>query len=121
MLLNYFAIAVVLVIVIYFLFFRGSKPRKVGEAERNDAKRLARLLVAQIKLTETYKLERGIKQNDIYESLKLEIDEARKTFRRRIPTMEYEQYFDDQLIELLADGNRGLMGTAYLLKAPIIE
>ncbi|MBK8464556.1 MAG: hypothetical protein IPL32_01880 [Chloracidobacterium sp.] len=116
--MNYVAIATVLAIVIYFLFFRGSKPQEVSESEQNDAKRFARLLVAQIKLTETFKLERGIKQKDIYESLKIEIDEARKTFRLRIATREYEQYFDDQLIELLAEGDRGLMGTAYLLKAP---
>lgn len=120
MLLNYIVIAVVLIIACYFLFFRASHPREVSEVEQEDLKRFARLLVAQIKLTETYKLERGIKQNDIYESLKPEIDQARKGFRRRIPTLEYEQYFDDQLVVLLADGERGRMGSEYLLRAPII-
>jgi hypothetical protein len=90
-------------IALYFIFGRknNSSPRL-----KNDAKRFARLLVSEIKLYESYKIERGIKNNNLYESLRNEIEEARKKYKKRISDAKFERFFDDALIEILAIGDK---------------
>jgi hypothetical protein len=105
-------IGLVVVITAVFLF-RRSRSRETGASGDQDAARFARLLIAQIKLTEPYKLERGIKMNDIYGSLKDEIDNARTAFRKRVPSERLEHHFDDQLVDVLASGDSLKMGAEY--------
>ena len=59
---------------------------------------------------ENYKFERGLKNNNLYESLCDEIEEARKKYKKRVPNLEFESYFDDVLVEILADGDKGKLG-----------
>lgn len=101
------------VIIIAVFFFRRSRFQETGAYEDQDAARFARLLIAQIKLTESYKLERGIKLNDVYGSLKDEIDNARTAFRKRVPSERLEHHFDDQLVDVLASGDGIKMGSEY--------
>lgn len=83
----------------------------------DDAQRLARLLIAEIKLSEPYKLERGIQQRDICGSLATEITEARKKFVLHCPQSEHAHLFDEQLIDVLADGDRAKLGAAFFFRA----
>ncbi len=108
----FWLVGVVLLLAIVF-FYRRSRSHEIGEMEHRDAARFAGLLIAQIKLSEWYKLERGIKLSNIYGSLKDEIDEARIAFRDRVPSAELEHHFDDQLVELLASGDVLRMGAEY--------
>ncbi len=115
--MNYIVILAIMAVACYFLFIR--KPKAAVGADTNvdeqDANRFARLLVSEISLNETYKLERGKIENNIYGSLKEEIDVARKTYRTRRTKPEFEHFFDDQLVELLASGDKGQMGSEYFL------
>ncbi len=56
------------------------------------------------------KLKRGLRNNNLYESLRDEIGEARKKYKMRVPNAEFESYFDDTLIEILADGDKSKLG-----------
>ena len=99
-------ISILLIIVLYFIF--GGK--NASALSENDAKRFAKLLIAEIKLYENYKVERGLKNNNLYESLRDEIEEARRKYKKRVPNAEFESYFDDVLVEILADGDRSKLG-----------
>lgn len=95
-------------IIVYFLFGKNSA---VGQEQiENDAKRFARLLITEIKLYEGYKIERGIKNNNLAESLKDEIGEARKKYKSRFNQEKFEGYFDEALLDVLADGDRSKLG-----------
>lgn len=100
-------IILVLLIVVLYSIFGGKNDSTLLE---NDAKRFAKLLIAEIKLYENYKFERGLKNNNLYESLRDEIEEARKKYKKRVPNAEFERCFDDVLIEVLADGDRSKLG-----------
>jgi hypothetical protein len=75
-----------------------------------DAKRFAKLLISEIKLSEPYKVERGLKNNNLYESLKDEMETARKKYKKRIQNAEYEKHFEDCLVEILANGDKSKLG-----------
>ena len=90
----------------YYLFFRkGEKP----QAE-NDAKRFAFLLVSEIKLSEDYKVQRGLKNNNLYESLHSEIEQARNKYKKLFLSPEFDAYFEEDLIKILADGDESNLG-----------
>ena len=100
-------LVIVIGVILYLIFRRKNNSSLQTEV---DAKRFARLLVSEIKLYETYKIERGLKNNNLYESLKDEITEAQKKYRNRIPKADFERFFDDALIEVLADGDKDKLG-----------
>jgi hypothetical protein len=100
-------ILIVLIVFVYFSF--GIKENNSALYE-NDAKRFARLLISELKLFETYKVERGLKNNNLYESLQDEIEEARYKYKKRISNSEFERYFDDALTEILANGDKSKLG-----------
>jgi hypothetical protein len=99
-------IAITVILALYFIF--GGKNDSTGL--ENEAKRFAKLLISEIKLYENYKIERGLRNNNLYESLRDEIGEARKKYKMRIPNSEFEKYFDDALVEILANGDKGKLG-----------
>jgi hypothetical protein len=105
-----FAISILIAVsVIAALYFFPGRENNSNRLE-NDAKRFARLLVSEIKLYENYKVERGLRNNNLYESLYIEIGEARKKYKMRVPNVELDKYFDDALVEVLADGDKGKLG-----------
>jgi CHASE1-domain containing sensor protein len=100
---------IVLALAIYFLTNRNGSQNLLEK----DAARFARLLISEIKLYENYKVERGLKTGNLYDSLRDEIEEARKKFRKRIQGRDFEHYFDDALVDVLADGDKSKLGFRY--------
>ena len=83
------------------------------EAKRHDeARRFARLLVSEIKLYNESKVEQGRKNRDLYERLKEDIDRSRQMYDERIneDVRKVSNYFYDELVRILADGNAEALG-----------
>jgi hypothetical protein len=83
------------------------------EAKRHDeARRFARLLVSEIKLYNEPKVDAGRKNRDLYERLKEDIDRSRQMYDERIPedVRKTSNYFYDELVRILADGNAESLG-----------
>lgn len=95
--------------IAYVLRFSPSS-RPLSEREYESAKRYARLLVSEIKLFETYKIERGLKKNDLLGSLENEIDNARKKFYKQF---DQPEIFDEALVAVLADGDAAKLGPGF--------
>jgi hypothetical protein len=99
-------ILILLAGIVYFFFF----PKGDSAASESDAKRFARLLMMEIKLYENDKIEQGLRNNNLYEALFERIEESRKMYRKRILNAEHERFFDEALIEILANGDRSKLG-----------
>ncbi len=67
----------IIILIYHFYFRKDARPQS-----ENNAGRFARLLIAEIKLYNNYKIQRGLKNNNLYESLKDEIEEARNKYRK---------------------------------------
>lgn len=83
------------------------------EAKRHDeARRFARLLVSEIKLYNETKVDQGRKNRDLYERLKEDIDRSRQMYDERIPddVRKSSNYFYDELVRILADGQADILG-----------
>lgn len=94
--------------VIFYLLFGGKKNRA-----ETDAKGFARILVTEIKLYHHDKLQKGLENNKLYQSLRDEIDEAAKMYRQLVPTNEYFKHFNAAVINILADGDKHKLGTEF--------
>ncbi|HEX7580825.1 MAG TPA: hypothetical protein VF580_12575, partial [Thermoanaerobaculia bacterium] len=71
-----------------------------------DARRLARLLVSEIKLYNEKKVEDGRAKLDLYERLKDDIERSRQVYNERTPesVRKDSNFFHDELVRILADG-----------------
>jgi hypothetical protein len=80
--------------------------------KHDEARRFARLLVSEIKLYNEGKVEQGRKNKDLYERLKEDIDRSRQMYDERIPedVRKSSNYFYDELVRILADGDAGALG-----------
>ena len=93
-------------------------PIEVGEEERrlhNDARRFARLLVSEIKLYNEPKVKEGRSRNDIYDRLREDIDRSRQMYDKRVapPVAARHDYFHQELVNTLAEGDPTKLGTSY--------
>jgi hypothetical protein len=93
-------------------------PIEVAEDERrlhNDARRFARLLVSEIKLYNEQKVKEGRESSDLYERLREAIDRSREMYDKRVqpPVAAKFDYFNYELINTLAEGDEGKLGTSY--------
>ncbi len=88
------------------------QPDAAGEALHEEARRLARLLVSEIKLYNEDIIEEGRRTGNIYERLKDDIDRSRQMYEERIdPRLaDQEDYFYQELIQRLAGGDASLLG-----------
>jgi len=77
-----------------------------------EARRFARLLVSEIKLYNEEEVDRGRAERDIAKRLKEDIDRSREMFEKRIPVeiRAGHDYFQEQLVRILADGNPDALG-----------
>ncbi len=77
-----------------------------------SARRYARLLVSEIKLYNEGTVRLGRQNRDLLDRLRPEIDRARKLYEERVPAHVPARgtYFDDELVQTLADGDPGLLG-----------
>ena len=80
--------------------------------KHDDARRFARLLVSEIKLYNEGKVDQGRKNGDLYERLKEDIDRSRQMYEDRVPSevRDVSNYFYDELVRILADGNADALG-----------
>ncbi|HEX7996974.1 MAG TPA: hypothetical protein VF528_01055 [Pyrinomonadaceae bacterium] len=93
-------------------------PIEVPEDEKrlhNDARRFARLLVSEIKLYNEQKVQEGRSQGDIYERLREDIDRSRQMYDKRVapPVAARYDYFHQELVNTLAEGDAGKLGNDY--------
>ncbi|HEX8686873.1 MAG TPA: GAF domain-containing protein [Pyrinomonadaceae bacterium] len=93
-------------------------PVEVAEDERrfhNEARRFARLLVSEIKLYNEQKVREGRDASDLYERLREDIDRSRQMYDTRVRpevSSRYD-YFDHELVNMLAEGDRNKLGAGY--------
>ena len=93
-------------------------PVEVSEDERrlhNDARRFARLLVSEIKLYNEQKVSEGRNQGDIYDRLREDIDRSRQMYDKRVapPVAARHDYFHQELVNTLAEGDPAKLGANY--------
>src|SRR5713101_246138 len=93
-------------------------PIEVGEEERrlhNDARRFARLLVSEIKLYNEKKVTEGRNQGDIYDRLRDDIERSREMYAKRVapPVAARHDYFHQELVNTLAEGDSAKLGSGY--------
>jgi hypothetical protein len=93
-------------------------PVEVAEEEKryhNEARRFARLLVSEIKLYNEQKVREGRDASDLYERLREDIDRSRQMYDKRVRhevSSRYD-YFDHELVNMLAEGDRNKLGADY--------
>lgn len=98
--------------------FTGSstdEPAGAATAEgplHEEARRLARLLVSEIKLYNEEQIEEGRRQGNIYEQLRDDIDRSKRMYEERIDqtVRQSTDYFRDELVRSLADGDAQVLG-----------
>ncbi len=93
-------------------------PVQVNDEERrlhNDARRFARLLVSEIKLYNEQKVSDGRNQSDIYDRLRDDIDRSRQMYDKRVapPVAALHDYFHQELVNTLAEGDAAKLGGSY--------
>lgn len=93
-------------------------PIEVGEEERrlhNDARRFARLLVSEIKLYNEQKVKEGRNDGNIYDRLREDIDRSRQMYDKRVapPVAARHDYFHQELVNTLAEGDPARLGVGY--------
>jgi len=93
-------------------------PIDVGEDERrlhNDARRFARLLVSEIKLYNEQKVSEGRSEGNLYERLREDIDRSRQMYDKRVapPVAARHDYFHQELVNTLAEGDPAKLGNSY--------
>jgi hypothetical protein len=95
---------------------RGGAPAAGAPADdskkHDEARRFARLLVSEIKLYNEPKVDAGRRNKDLYERLKEDIDRSRQMYDERIAedVRKTSNYFYDELVRILADGDAGVLG-----------
>ena len=93
-------------------------PIDVSEDERrlhNDARRFARLLVSEIKLYNEPKVQEGRSKGDLYDRLRDDIDRSRQMYDKRVapPVAARHDYFHQELVNTLAEGDPAKLGMSY--------
>lgn len=78
------------------------------------ARRYARLLVSEIKLYNEAAVRAGRQQRDLLQRLRPEIDRAQRLYEERVPPAVDARhvYFQQELVQTLADGDAALLGNA---------
>jgi len=96
----------------------ASAPANTGSEEdelHKKAKRFAKLLVEEIKLYNSAKVTAGRENRDLYERLREDIEKSRATYDKRYADgpVASANYFNQELIRILADNDVALMGSAF--------
>jgi hypothetical protein len=77
-----------------------------------EARRLARLLVTEIKLYNEEKVRQGRENHDVYEQLRDDIERSRRIYTERIDDeiREEADYFQEEVLRILAGGDSSALG-----------
>jgi len=80
-----------------------------------EARRIARLLVSEIKLYHEEQLKEGRQHSDIYERLQKEIDLGRETYTHRVAgsVIAAHDYFHEELVRILGENDPSRLGDTY--------
>ncbi len=83
-----------------------------NEAQHEEARRLARLLVSEIKLYNEEQVEEGRRNRDVYERLREDIDRSRQMYEERVDQqiLRSTDYFYQELVRILAAGDSRALG-----------
>ncbi|MCP4202603.1 MAG: hypothetical protein GY769_11790 [bacterium] len=90
----------------------GEPSEASSESEHEEAQRLARLLVTEIKLYNEEAVEEGRRDANVYTRLQEDIDRSRQIFEDRIDpaVRDEDDYFKQALVRILAGGDPSLLG-----------
>lgn len=100
---------------------RGSHASLPGPIEQagnggdeDAARRYARLLLSEIRMYNEPLVDAGRRPRDLLTRLGGEIDRARRLYEARVPpsVLARSDFFDQELLRTLADGDRSLLGRA---------
>jgi hypothetical protein len=83
-----------------------------NQSLHEEARRLARLLVSEIKLYNEEQVEEGRRNRDIYERLREDIDRSRQMYDERVDPqiLRSTDYFYQELVRILAAGDSKALG-----------
>ena len=83
-----------------------------SEDDEHGARRYARLLVSEIKLYNEPAVSIGRQNCDLLQRLRPEIERARRLYEERVPSAVHARgsYFQQELVQTLADGDTALLG-----------
>jgi hypothetical protein len=96
--------------------FRAGRAEEEGEEATDtlheEARRLARLLVSEIKLYNEEQVDEGRRHRDIYRRLREDIDRSRQMYEERVDERVREEvdYFYQELVAILAAGEAEALG-----------
>jgi hypothetical protein len=79
------------------------------------ARRFAKLLVDEIKLYNQTKVAEGKQNRDLYKLLREDIEKSRATYEKRYGSTPAAsaKYFDSEIVRILADNDRSLLGSDF--------
>ena len=85
------------------------------EEIHKKAKRFAKLLVDEIKLYNQQKVADGRANKDLYSRLKDDLDKSRISYEKRYgqTAAGHSDYFNEELIRILCDGDASVLGSGY--------
>ena len=85
-----------------------------SDDEEDAARRYAKLLVSEIKLYHEAAVTQGRRDRNLLDRLRQEIDRARRLYDERVPVAVRSKtdYFGQELVRTLANGDRTLLGSA---------
>jgi hypothetical protein len=90
-------------------------PSADDEALLRKARRFAKLLVDEIKLYNKPKVQEGKENRDLYQRLKEDIEKSRAAYEKRYGSTVAggASYFDEEIVQNLADNDRSLLGEGF--------
>jgi hypothetical protein len=93
-------------------FSSGEEMDGDEEARHEEARRLARLLVSEIKLYNEEQVMEGRRSNDIFERLKEDIERSRQLYDARVDerVREKTDYFYQEMVRVLGAGDPKALG-----------
>ena len=88
------------------------QPVATDDPLHEEARRLARLLVSEIKLYNEEQVEEGRRKRDLYERLREDIDRSRQMYEERVEAriLKTTDYFYQELVRILAAGDAKALG-----------
>ena len=92
--------------------FAGGGRTGEGDPRHEEARRLARLLVSEIRLYNEEEVEAGRRTGDVYERLKEDVDRSRQMYEERVDpeVRESTDYFYQELVRNLGGGDAKALG-----------
>ncbi|MGH9401147.1 MAG: hypothetical protein ACRD2P_03450 [Terriglobia bacterium] len=86
-----------------------------AERTQQEAKRYAWLLVSEIELYNPADVAEGREKGDLYPRLKVHIERSRKAYENRFgkSTPGQPDYFHEEIVRVLAQGDAALLGPGY--------